>query len=293
MTGFGRARGVVSRRFAVSVVIRSVNHRYLDVQVRSSLRDELPEVEAAVREAVSEPLERGRVTVQVDFERTEFAESRVVVNSEAVVTMLHQLRDLDLPEGVEGGVSLRDVLAVPGLVAVSGAQIVLDEDEMAGVAAIAREALEQLLTMRRDEGARLGDQIRSEVDRIAGFLAWLEPRLPTFQESALVRLRERVSRLLGGETALDPERLHQEAALLADRGDISEEVVRLHSHLEAFRLRIRQCEAIGRTLDFLCQEILRELNTIGSKCREEGVAEHLIDAKAAVERLREQVQNVE
>jgi uncharacterized protein (TIGR00255 family) len=148
--------------------------------------------------------------------------------------------------------------------------------------------------MRVAEGARLGRQIESELAEVTALADWFEPRMPEMRQRILERTKERVEALVGSSTAaVDPERVVQEAALIADRADVAEEVVRLRSHLEAFSERLRVGGTVGRTLDFLCQEIHRELNTLGSKCRELGVAERIIDAKAATERVREQVQNLE
>jgi uncharacterized protein (TIGR00255 family) len=117
--------------------------------------------------------------------------------------------------------------------------------------------------------------------------------MPDMRERIFERTKERVETLVGSAAAIDPERVIQEAALLADRADVAEEVVRLRAHLETTSDRLRAGGVVGRTLDFLCQEIHRELNTLGSQCRELGVAERIIDAKAAAERVREQVQNIE
>jgi uncharacterized protein (TIGR00255 family) len=294
MTGFGRARGPLSPRFAASVVIRSVNHRYLDVQVRTNLREETPELEAAVRAVVSDAIERGRVTAQVTLQRTEPASTDVIVNGRAVVNALAQLRAIEEAEG--GGlqtVELRDVLALPGLVTVTGEETLLEPDEIQALEGVVRQALESYLAMRREEGERLRDQLDGEIGQIASFLGGLEPELDEIRSRILARLRERIDRLLGPDTAVEPERLAQEAAVLADRFDVSEEVVRLRSHLDAFTTRMEGGGAVGRALDFLCQEIHRELNTLGSKCREVGLADRLVDAKTATERLREQVQNLE
>jgi uncharacterized protein (TIGR00255 family) len=125
------------------------------------------------------------------------------------------------------------------------------------------------------------------------FVDGLEPELEEIRARILGRLRERIERLLGPEVPLEPDRIAQEAAVVADRADVSEEVVRLRSHIEGFRKRLEAGGAVGRALDFLCQEIHRELNTLGSKCREVGLAERLVEAKTATERLREQVQNLE
>jgi uncharacterized protein (TIGR00255 family) len=293
MTGFGRAHGSLSARFSASVVVRSVNHRYLDVQVRTSLREETPELEAAVRAVVSEGLERGRVTVQVTLQRTEPAATKVMVDGSAVISALAQLRQLEEAEGGLQAVELRDVLVLPGLVTVSGEETLLESEEIEALEGVAREALAGFVAMRREEGVRLRDQLEGELARVAEFLDGLEPELEEIRSRVLTRLKERVERLLGSDVPADPERLVQEAALLADRSDVSEEVVRLRSHLEAFGSRLEAGGAVGRPLDFLCQEIHRELNTLGSKCREVGIAERLVEAKTATERLREQVQNLE
>ena len=293
MTGFGRARGALSARFAASVVIRSVNHRYLDVQVRTNLREETPELEAAVRSVVSESIERGRVTVQLTLERTQPAATTVVVDGRAVTSALAQLRRLEEEEGGPQTVELRDVLTLPGLVTVTGAETLLEADELEALESVVREASRQYLAMRLEEGARLRGQLDGELERLTAFLDGLEPGLVDIRERLLQRLTERLERLVGSEVAVDPERLVQEAAILADRADVSEEVVRLRSHLAAFADRLAKGGAVGRTLDFLCQEIHRELNTLGSKCREVGLAEQVVEAKTATERLREQVQNLE
>ena len=293
MTGFGRARGALSARFAASVVIRSVNHRYLDVQVRTNLREETPELETAVRSVVSESIERGRVTVQLTLERTQPAATTVVVDGRAVTSALAQLRRLEEDQGGPQTVELRDVLTLPGLVTVTGAETLLEADELEALESVVREASRQYLAMRLEEGARLRGQLDGELERLSAFLDGLEPGLVDIRERLLQRLTERLERLVGSEVAVDPERLVQEAAILADRADVSEEVVRLRSHLAAFADRLAKGGAVGRTLDFLCQEIHRELNTLGSKCREVGLAEQVVEAKTATERLREQVQNLE
>jgi uncharacterized protein (TIGR00255 family) len=284
---------VLSARFAASVVIRSVNHRYLDVQVRTNLREETPELEAAVRSVVSESAERGRVTVQLTLERTEPAATTVVVDGRAVTSALAQLRRLEEGQGGPTTIELRDVLSLPGLVTVTGAETLLEADELEALEAVVREAGRQFQNMRLEEGSRLRGQLDGELGRLATFLDGIEPGLGDIRERLLQRLTERLERLVGSEVAVDPERLVQEAAILADRADVSEEVVRLRSHFAAFADRLVKGGSVGRTLDFLCQEIHRELNTLGSKCREVGLAEQVVEAKTATERLREQVQNLE
>jgi len=292
MTGFGRARGPLSARLSASLVVRSVNHRYLDIQVRASLRDELPEAEAAVREEVAGQLERGRVTVQLNLERTEPPGTRLLVDRDALISVLEQLRHLDAGEGAASGVGVGDVLGLPGVVLAGSAETVLDEQELEAVRLVARQAVDQMVRMRRQEGERLSRQIALELGQVQAFLDWFEPEREGIRARHLERLRGRLTELLEVDK-LDADRLALEAAMLADRADVAEEVVRLRSHLQQFDERLARGGAVGRTLDFLCQELNRELNTLASKCREPEVIPRLVDARSAAERIREQVQNLE
>jgi uncharacterized protein (TIGR00255 family) len=159
--------------------------------------------------------------------------------------------------------------------------------------AIASEAVEEAASMRCEEGERIVRQIEAELAEVASFVDWFEPQMPELRQSLFDRTKERIEGLLGPEVKVDHERVLQEAAVLSDRADVAEEVVRLRAHLASFSQRLAAGGVVGRSLDFLCQEVHRELNTLGSKCRELGVADRLVDAKTAVERVREQVQNLE
>jgi len=293
MTGFGRARAELSSRFGASVTVRSVNHRYLDVQVRTNLREDAPEIETSVRAVISEQFHRGRVTAQVNLERILSPEVDVSVNTDAVRELLDQLSRVEVPERFGTNVALGDVLAVPGLVTVASPETVLDEKETDGLRAVTSEAVSNAVSMRREEGLHLINQIESELAGVVAFVEWFEPQMEEFRARLLERVQERVKSMVGSDISVDPDRVLQEAAVLADRADVAEEVVRLRAHLENFSERLAKGGVIGRSLDFLCQEIHRELNTLGSKCRELGVADRLVDAKSAAERVREQVQNLE
>jgi len=284
MTGFGTARGQLSDRFAVGVVVRAVNNRHLDIQVRLSFREELPEVEAAVRQEVERVAKRGRIVVQVDFRRLEAPHSRVLVDRGGLEDLMAQLDGLDVTPG--------DLLAVPGLVNIAAESAVLNDDELVTLRKIVAEAAQAFARMRSEEGARLAEQIGVDLDEIGVFLGWFEPQMDVFRRRVFDRLQTRIGELLEGR-GIDEERLVHEAALLADKADVSEEVVRLKTHLESFSRRMGESGPIGRALDLLCQEIHRELNTLGTKCRELGIADRVVDAKGAVERIREQVQNLE
>ncbi len=292
MTGFGRARGVLSDRLSAAVVVRSVNHRYLDIQTRTSLREELPEVEALVRRCIATRVRRGRVVAQINLERTAPPESSLVVDTDGILKLVRTLRTLEGEAGT-GGVGVAEVLGVPGLVTVQSAETILDRDELDALEAVVTRAVNSMVEARLAEGAALVTQIRGELGELDHFLDWLEPELEGLRRRLLQRIRERLEDLLGKDRDLDESRLVQEAALLADRSDVAEEMVRLREHLSQFRRRLEAGGVVGRALDFLCQEIHRELNTLGSKTREGFVVERLVDAKTATERIREQVQNLE
>lgn len=293
MTGFGRAQGEISERLSASVVVRSVNHKNLDMVVRTNIRDEIPELEAAVRGAVSRALKRGRVTIQVDFERTAPQPVKVVVNAGAVESIVEQLADLPLDESVSQTMALGDLLGLPGLISIESVAVSPETEEAEGLGALTTQAVEAMVVMRLAEAVALESQIRADLGEIEAFLDWFEAHSEEFRVVIFDRLKERLAELVGPGTSIDPERQVQEAAVLADRSDVSEETVRLRSHLEGFFERLDAGGPVGRPLDFMCQEILRELNTLGSKCRELGVAERLVNSKAALERVREQVQNLE
>jgi len=212
MTGFGRARGEISSRFGASVVIRSVNHRYLDTQIRTNLREEVPEIEAVVRSAITERFQRGRVTAQLNFERIGSAAVDVAVNVEAVRQVIDQLALLELPATVAGPVQLGDVLGVPGLVAVTSPETILSDDEKKALRSVTVEAVEAVAAMRGSEGERLERQIVAELADVAGFVDWLEPQMPDIRRNILERTRERISDLVGSSVAVDEDRLVQEAA---------------------------------------------------------------------------------
>ena len=291
MTGFGRSRGRLSERVAAGVVVRSVNNKFLDIQVRLGGREEAPEAVAVVRAAVGEAIRRGRVTVQVNLERSGAQGGRVMVDGGAIRALLEQLNGLDLPPEACEPVSVGDVLAVPGLVTVESGEMTLDEGELARLGEVVRQAVAGMVAMREREGAATVAHLEEELGAVEAFVAWVEPLAGQVRDKLQERLRARLEELLG--EGADEGRMLQEVAMLADRADVAEEIVRLKGHLQQFRRRLDDGGVVGRTLDFLCQEINRELNTLGSKMREALLTERLVDAKSAVERIREQVQNLE
>jgi uncharacterized protein (TIGR00255 family) len=291
MTGFGR--GVAEHGKARATVdVRAVNHRFLDLKLRGALA---PALEEAIGTRVRAAIERGAVTVSVHIARDAGA-GATRIDQAAARTAHQQLTDLARVLGTTGP-DLALVLAQPGVVIMADDDPRDDSDTPAVLAALAA-ALEQLTAMREGEGQALERELLIRLDELGALRATFEKLAAEIPERVQNRLRQRLERLLQDDTGdktsdIDPSRLAQEVALLADRADVTEELVRLASHLEQARLLVTGSAAAGRRLDFLVQEIGRELNTIGSKSAATEISSAIVEAKAVLEKVREQVQNVE
>jgi uncharacterized protein (TIGR00255 family) len=290
MTGFGRGTSAQGRVRA-TVDIRSVNHRFLDLKLRgASLQPALEETVASKIRAI---VERGALAVTVHMVRA--GEGATRIDRDAAKLAHAQLRDLASELGLPQP-NLDLVLSQPGVV-ITGDDQRDDTDDVAVLAAV-DAALAQLSAMRDAEGQALARELGSRMDELTALRVSIARLAADVPERTQKKLQERLRRLLADEVndkalELDPARLAQEVAVLADRADVSEELVRLESHIEQARALIRGKAASGRRLDFLVQEIGRELNTIGSKSAIAEISTAIVEAKAVLEKVREQVQNVE
>jgi uncharacterized protein (TIGR00255 family) len=289
MTGFGSAQGALSERLLASVRLSSVNARFLEPAIRIVPRIEVDELDAAVRRVLAEGIERGRVQVAIELRSAGPPAAALQLHWEVAEALVAALRDR--PVGLDlAPLSLRDLLALPGF-AEGGALVLTDAEREAllGILAAAREAL---VREREREAAALEPGIRAVLAELVAFHRWARSVNAEVGAALLVRLRERLARLLEG-TAVPEERLVVEAGILADRADVSEEVERMGAHLDHLDALLAAGGPVGKKLDFLLQELLREINTTASKCREVGVGERVVAAKAALEKLREQFANLE
>ncbi len=291
MTGFGRARGPVGQDWTAEVVARSVNGRFLDLTVKT--RETEAALEPAVRKVIGRELHRGKVDVAVRLRRSTPSGSEIRVDEKLLEGLLSRVSELARKYPLEGRLAARDLLAVPGIVTVESAEDAFAPEEIAAVEDLARRAARALVAMREAEGAAIAADLSPRVALLRAKAAVLGGRREEIARNLAATLRERV-RTLFPDTPIDPGRLEQEAALAADRADVAEELQRLNGHLDQFDgLLAKPSEAVGKTLDFLTQEILRELNTLGSKSRDLASTREVLDMKAEVEKIREQVQNVE
>ena len=285
MTGFGSAAGLWAGR-TVTVEVKSVNSRFREVVAR------LPKVCASLEEAVKKQvvarLERGRVDLWVQLDDREPRAPAVRVDYELARTLAARLNELKERLDLGGAVTLDNLLAL-GVVGREEEPAPDLEDLRAVLDPLVGTAVEGLVAMREAEGLNLGRDLARRLEVLADLNLKVKEAAAGVPEALLARLTSRLAEL----GALDPARLAQEAALLADRADITEEVVRLGSHLAGFRRLLDSPEPVGRRLDFLLQEMGREVNTMGSKAQDLGVTGLVLDMKAELEKLREQVQNIE
>ena len=287
MTGFGAAT-TFEADVHVRVEVRSVNHRYLQLKVK--LPPDLSSFESDIEAAVRKSLERGAVTLAVSVEAG--ATPAVRIDRELAQHYLAEVQALARALGLAEAPRLETILALPGVVGAE-ADSGLREREARLVRAAVQQALAELVAMREREGAALESDLRANAAAVAKEVARIGKRMPKVVREHHKKLRQRVQELLGGQTKLGPAELPRELALLADRMDVGEELARLASHLDQWSALLDKGGAAGRQLDFLVQELLREANTIGSKCNDADVAHSVVEVKTRIERLREQVQNVE
>lgn len=291
MTGFGRARGPAGSQRTAEVVVRSVNGRHLDLSIRT--RDSDAALEPSLRRVFSRHLHRGKVEVALRLKRTGSGGPEIAIDEPLLDGLLARLRTLSGRYPIEPTLSFRDLLAVPQLLSIENGIEEFTAEDLAALESVAEQAALALVGMRESEGAGIAAEIGPRIAALREKAGGLESRREEIARNHAATLRERIKALLP-DVALDPGRVEQEAALAADRSDVAEELQRLRGHLDQFdALLARPTESVGKTLDFLCQEILRELNTLASKSRDLTSTREILEMKAQIEKIREQVQNVE
>lgn len=287
MTGFGSAE-VITDQWSVKVEVKSVNHRYLDIQIRLPRQYQL--LEESLRQLISVGVQRGRVEIYVKIEELSQQDRMVKIDRGVLAGLYKQWHELqqemELPD-----LTFDHIFQIPDLVRIADPEI--DWDILTAVTKEAvTNALEQLNAMRTIEGQKLAQDLVVKMDRIAQLVVEIESQAPQVVDNYRSRLQERLDELLSG-TSLPVERFEAEVALFADRCSIDEELVRLNSHIGQFLETLKQRGPIGRKLDFLIQEMNREVNTIGSKANDLHITKAVVELKSELEKVREQVQNLE
>lgn len=289
MTGYGKAM-VAGDDFSVSVDLKTVNNRFLDIHLR--VGTELASLEPGIKKRITSRLTRGRVDVSVSLERT--AHMVYELNRPLIAGYVNALKQLQQDFQIAGELDINVLARIPG--ALQPARNGIDERIVSALEAAVDQALDELERMREQEGEALKTELRDRVRKIESVVPTIESAAAGLAEAYRVRLQKRIGELLnrGGQVVeIDPARLAQEVAYLADRSDVSEEMVRLRSHLTQFQEALDAPGETGKMLDFLLQELNREANTTLSKSTDLVIKEAGLAIKAEVEKLREQVQNVE
>lgn len=288
MTGFGRADTTFDGG-TFTVEARSVNHRFTDISIR--MPRALNNLEALVRDMVKARVQRGSISVNVNWERSESGDRLPSLN-ETMVLRYRELFKRMNELGVAGEPCVDTFSRLPEIFSFESNEVAEEQIRPVLEAAMS-EALDRLVEMRQREGAALTADILSRLDAMAGVMDEISRQGPERLTRLTARLREKVNAALDGVTEADPSRLAQEVTIYADKWDFCEEEVRFKTHLEALRKTLIQGGAVGRKLNFLLQELNREVNTVGSKANDAAIAQLAVGLKEELERIREQVENME
>lgn len=288
MTGYGKSEQTIDS-LNVTVEIKSVNHRYFEFSAR--VPREYGFLEEKLKKYCNSLITRGKVECYVSVEDLEEREMEVNVNETLAAGYVKALKELSERFGLKDDISAVTLSRYPDVITIHKAS----EDEERiwnAVKTVAETAVSKFIEMRETEGSKLRGDILSRADYIIECVEFIEGRSPETVREYNEKLKQRMKELLG-DAAVDEQRLLNEAAIYADKIAVDEETVRLRSHISQLREFMNSSEAIGRKLDFLVQEINREANTIGSKAQDVDIAKKVIAIKAEVEKIREQVQNIE
>jgi len=289
MTGFGRG-AVMEKNFSASVELKTVNNRFLDVSLR--LSSEMQPLETEIKRIISSRLSRGRVDVNLQYERSD--EINYELNRPMITGYLSAMKKMQDEFSLAGEPDLNVIARLPNVLLPRKDD--LGEEFAFGVAAAVSAALEDLEKMRSSEGEMLKTELSGRLNEIERRLPSIEDESANIAEEYRQRLTKRISEMLAktdSQIELDQGRLAQEIAFLSDRADISEEITRLKTHIEHFRTIMNEDKEVGKRLDFLTQELNREANTITSKTQNMIVKENALAIKSEIEKIREQIQNVE
>ena len=288
MTGFGRSEYTSPAR-VITVEIKSVNHRYSEILIRMPRQYSL--LEEQIKRNILKQVFRGRVEVYIKVENTQISPDRVQVDKELAVAYYRAMKELAMATGLAIDAGITDLSGLPGVMSLQEKDENLEEI-MAEFAPAVSEALAAMLEMREIEGKKLALDLRERLSLLMMYRDRIEIKSPEVTASYQEKLRNRLRDMLENEQ-IDETRFTMEIALFADRSNIDEELVRLKSHFDQFINILQEKGAFGRKLDFLIQEINREVNTIGSKANDLEITKIIVEMKSELEKVREQVQNIE
>lgn len=289
MTGYGKSE-IENELVDFDVEIRTVNSRYFDLQIR--MPSQFNFLEDKIRKEINSKLKRGRVDVYIKSSRRKSLSSNVSIEKDLALDMKNKLEDLIEYIDLDYRLSLRDILINEDIINFESNNEVDEEVSKMLLSAIG-EASEKVDKMREVEGQSLAKDLEFNLAKLEEIILEVEKRSEEVVYIYKERLEKNIANILTDTVAIDQDRLANEIAFYADKSDINEEIIRLKSHMEQFRKNIESNAPVGKKLDFIVQEMLREFNTIGSKANDLSIIDHIIEGKSLIEKLKEQVQNVE
>lgn len=288
MTGYGRAQQILNGR-DILVEIKSVNHRYFEYSSR------IPRIynyiDDKLKALLKNDISRGKVEISVTISNIEGRDSLIAINKSAAEGYVAALRSVSEELGLADDLRLSNLIKLPDIFNIQKAP---DDEEQIwhDIASVAAEALANFIEMRSTEGEKLKNDVLEKSDCILGMVAEVEKLSPVTVENYRSRLYAKISEVLES-TDIDEQRILTEAAVFAEKIAVDEETVRLRSHIAQLRNMLESSEAVGRKLDFIVQEMNREVNTIGSKAQDLNITRYVVDMKGEIEKIREQIQNIE
>lgn len=289
MTGYGKGE-YENDSYKFKVEIKSVNHRYIDINIKAPRQ--ITYLEEDIKKMVKKDLSRGKVDIFISLEYLSESQIDIKMDSNLVDSYYNILEDLIKNLNLKDSISLTNILNMPDIIKTKRKDI--DGDIAWQVLEKTLSiALEEISCMRKKEGKELEQDILEKLDIIEEHVKIIEGRAPELVIEYKKKLNDRINELIDNNTVLDEERLNNEVAFFADKASIDEELVRLRSHIKQLRLILGEQNPIGRKLDFLIQEFNREINTIGSKSNDVLITRYVVELKSEIEKIREQIQNIE
>ena len=287
MTGYGKSTlSINSREYQVE--IKTVNHKYLDTSIRMPRC--LSSLEEDVRKEIASNLKRGKVEVSINFENHGKNINNIVINTELAKDYIRSLKKLADEEGLEANIEVTEITKLPDVLTIKED---LDNDEIKKeLLQVVQDAVNQLIEMRKKEGQKISVAILEKIDKINSKIFDISSLSIGLIDEYIVKLEKRIKELLKTDD-IDKSRLMQEVVIFADKCSVEEEVTRLKSHIEQLKELINSDGATGKKMDFLIQEMNREINTIGSKANNLDITNNVVEVKTIIEDIREQIQNIE
>ena len=287
MTGFGKSI-LINEQREYQIEMKSVNHRYLDINVR--IPRQLMYLEETIKKVISSQIKRGKIEVFINFKDKKQEGEKVLINKDMAKSYIHQLQEIAKETGISPEIEITEIAKMPEVLNITFNQE--DEKIKQEIIALTKDATSKMEDMKKFEGIKMAEDINKRMDKINEKITKISCNSTRLIEEYIVKLEKRVKEILKTEE-VDKSRLAQEVVIYADKCSIEEEITRLRSHVKQFKEMLESDTAVGKKLDFLIQEMNRETNTIASKANQLEIINEVVEIKTELENIREQIQNIE